>query len=364
MTTTTSRGAILRALTMGLVLSGALLATGCGGKDDKEEGKVKETLTAPGLQEKVNVSVEALVPRSFSSRLALVGEVRSENDAMISAQTGGTLWRIVADRGRQVRRGDTLMVLDSRRQQAAFDAAEAQTANVRLDVEAADRLHASGHGLSDSDWKKARNGLRMAEAALSNARIELENCFITAPQSGVVAERFVDLGELVGPGAPLLQLVQSGVKVRVGLPENQATGAKPGMTARVRVPEAGVETTARVEWVGIVLEGDSRTLPVELRLGSASGLKPGMACQVELDRPREAHSIVVPLTVVQNDEDTSFVFVEEGGKAARRPVRLGSRNGDTVEVLEGLAAGERLITSGYRGLSTGQALNVVAPAAK
>lgn len=365
MTTMISRGAALRAMGLGLLVTGALVAAGCGGNGEaKEDGKAKETLTAQGQQEKVNVSVEALVPRAFSSRLALVGEVRAENDAMISAQTGGTLRRIVADRGRQVRKGDTLMVLDSRRQQAAFDAAEAQTANVRLDVEAADRLHSNGQGISDSDWKKARNGLRMAEAGLANARIELENCFITAPQSGVVAERFVDLGELVGPGTPLLQLVQGGIKVRVGLPENQAAGAKQGMSARVRVPEAGLETTARVEWVGSVLQGDSRTLPVELRLGDAAGLRPGMACQVELDRPRDAHSIVVPLTVVQNDEDTSFVFVEEGGKASRRPVRLGSRNGDAVEVLEGLAAGERLITSGYRGLSTGQALNVVAPAAK
>jgi len=355
----------LRTLALGLLVAGLSGLSACGGKGEAQpKDEAKDSLEGRSKSESVNVTVEAVVPRPFSSRLALVGEVKAENDAIISAQTGGTLQRIVADRGRSVRRGDTLMVLDSRRQQAAFDAAEAQAGNVRLDVEAADRLHESGKGISDSDWKKARNGLKMAEAALANARIEVENCFITAPQAGVVAERFVDLGELVGPGAPLVQLVQGGVKVRCGLPENQTAGARVGMTARVRVPEAGLETQARVDWVGSVLQGDSRTLPMELRLTTKDGLRPGMACQVELDRPHDAQSIAVPLSVVQSAEDTTFVFVEVGGKAVRKNVRLGSRNGDSVEVLEGLQAGDRLITSGYRGLSEGQALAVVAPAGK
>lgn len=359
--TTMIKSRTLRGLALGILVAGLTGLSACGGKGEAQEGgKPKDTLEGRSRDERVNVTVEALVPSPFNSRLALVGEVQAENDAVISAQTGGTLQRIVADRGRSVRRGDTLLVLDSRRQRAAFEAAEAQAGNVRLDVEAADRLHDSGKGISDSDWKKARNGLKMAEAALANARIELENCFITAPMAGVVAERFMDLGELVGPGAPLIQLVQGGVKVRCGLPENQTAGARVGMQARIRVPEAGLESQARVDWVGSVLQGDSRTLPMELRLGSNSALRPGMACQVELDLPLGDQSISVPLAVVQSAEDHTFVFVEAGGKALRRNVRLGSRNGDRVAVLEGLQPGERLITSGYRGLSEGQALAVVA----
>jgi membrane fusion protein (multidrug efflux system) len=341
-----------------------LALAGCGGKSEgKEEGKAKDALNGTTREEKVNVAVETMTAHPFFSRLLLVGEVQAENDAVISAQSGGTLRRVVADRGSRVRAGDTLLVLDSRRYQAAFDAAEAQAANARLDYEMADRLHKNGQGVSDNDWKKAQNGLKMTEAALANARIDLENCFITAPQGGTVAERFVDLGELVGPGSPLLQVVQGELKVRCGLPENQTAGAKRGMTARVRVPEAGVDAQAQVAWVGSVLDGGSRTLPLELRLKNAAGLHPGMACQVELDRPRGALSVVVPLTVVQNASDTSYVFIEEGGLAARRVVTLGERNGERVEVLTGLKAGDRLIVSGYRGLSQGQALAVIAPKA-
>jgi membrane fusion protein (multidrug efflux system) len=348
----------------GLLLGlGVAALAGCGGKGQAaEEGKEKDVLNGVTKSEQVNVVVEALAPRPFVSRLELVGEIQSENDATLSAQAGGVVERIVADRGRQVRRGDTLLVLDSRRYRAGFEAAQAQCENTRLDFQMADRLYKNGQGISENDWKKAQNGLRMAEAALANARIDLENCFVTAPVGGVVAERFVDLGELVGPGAPLVQLVQGELKARCGLPEGQAGRVRTGQSARVRVTDAGVDVPARIDWVGAVLDGRSRTVPAELGLARNASLKPGMACQVEIERGGEG-SLVIPVTVVQTAPDHAFVFVEEQGKAARRVVTLGQRSGDQVEALSGLAAGDRLIVSGYRGLAEGQAVAVVDVAA-
>jgi membrane fusion protein, multidrug efflux system len=358
------RRAVPTAAALAALALGLTQFAGCGGNGEasQEEGKTKDVLQGSSREQQVNVAVEALAPRPFSSRLLLVGEVRSQNDAVISAQAAGTLQRVVADRGSRVRAGDTLLVLDSRRYRAAYEAAAAQAENVRLDCEMADRLYQNGQGISESDWKKARNGLKMAEAALANARIDLENCFVTAPQSGTVAERFVDLGELVSPGVPLIQLLQGGLKVRCGLPENQSAGAQRGMTARVRVLEAGIESAARVDWVGSALDGATRTLPLELRLEDNGSLRPGMACQVELQRAHGALSIVIPVNVAQAAADKVFVFVEEKGRAVRRDITLGERNGDQVEVLSGLKAGEHLVVSGYRGLSEGQALAVVAPA--
>ncbi|MFA7332585.1 MAG: efflux RND transporter periplasmic adaptor subunit [Candidatus Delongbacteria bacterium] len=355
-----------RRTTLALLTAGTLVLIGCGGngKAAQDEKGSKDVLEGTTQQDKVNVVVEALVPRSFSSRLLLVGEVLAENDAILSSQVSGTLRRVVADRGARVQAGDTLLVLDSRRYQAAFDAAQAQAGNARLDFENADRLFKAGQSVSESDWKKAQNGLRMAEAGLANARIDLENCFLTAPKAGIVAERLVDVGELVNPGSPLLQVVQGELKVRCGVPENQVARAEKGAAATVRVSEAGIESPARIQWVGAVLEARSRTLPVELKLEKSAALRPGMACTVEIRRGRDAASLVVPVTVVQRQGDQDVVFVEEGGLAVVRVLSLGERDGDQVEVLGGLKAGERLIVSGYRGLVPGQALAVVdSPAA-
>jgi len=349
----------LRAAALAALL--LLAAAGCS-RSNADEGQKKDSIDAAGHDKPVNVELLLLEPQPFSSPLLLVGEVQAEQDAVLAGETAGALERIVADRGASVEAGDTLLVIDPRRYRAAYDAALAQHENAELDWRMADRLHQAGQGVSESDWKKAANGLKMAEAALQSARIELENCFVTAPVAGVVAERFVDLGELVAPGTPLLQLVQDrDLKVRAGLPESQTAVGRLGLPATVRAPEAGLEARGKLRWVGAVLDGRSRTLPVEIGLvDPPAALKPGMAVQVEIRRQRGDRAIVIPVTVVQHAPDHEFVFVEQDGKAAERRVELGLRDGDRVEVLRGLATGDRLVVVGQRGLVDGQPLNVIA----
>lgn len=334
---------------------------GCSNGNAAESGQKKDTINGAGHDRPVNVELRTLAPEPFSSRLLLVGEVQAEQDAVLSGEVAGSLTRIVADRGAIVEAGDTLLVIDPRRYQAAYDVAMAQTENARLDWRMADRLYQAGQGVSENDWKKAANGLKMVEAGLLNARIDLENCFVTASVPGVVAERYVDLGEFVSPGAPLLRLVQNrDLKVRAGLPESQTAVGRIGLPATIRVTEADIEAQGSIRWVGAVLDGRSRTLPVEIALSNPpAAIKPGMAVQVEIRRDRSAKSIVIPVTVVQHAPDHEFVYVAEDSLAVARPVELGLRDGDRVEVLKGLRAGERLVVSGQRGLVDGQPLNVI-----
>jgi len=154
-------------------------------------------------------------------------------------------------------------------------------------------------------------------------------------------------------------VVQEGLKVRCGLPENQVALVRTGDGAEVRVPEAGLRAAGRIRWVGAVLDGRSRTLPLELSLQGSSSLRPGMACQVELRPGGGSSSLVVPVSVVQTAPDHAFLFVEEQGRAVRRVVVLGERDGDQVAVEDGLREGDRLVVSGHRRLVDGQALKVV-----
>jgi membrane fusion protein, multidrug efflux system len=360
MNTTPKRHRIRRLPLATLLLAVAI--AGCSSADATDGGQAKDTISGAAHEKPVNVELRTLAYEPFSSPLLLVGEVQAEHSAQLASQVAGALTAIVADRGAGVAAGDTLLVIDPRRYRAAREIALAQKENAELDWRMADRLYQAGQGISENDWRKAANGLRMAEAQLLNASIDLDHCFITAPVAGVVAERFVDLGELVSPGMPLLHLVQQDeLKVRAGLPEAQASVGRIGLSATIRVPEAGIEAEGRLRWVGAVLDGRSRTLPVEIAIREVpAALKPGMACQIELRRDRGSRAIVVPVTVVQHAPDHEFVFVEQNKHAVVRPVRLGLRDGERVEVLEGLSAGEQLVVSGQRGLVDGQPLNIVA----
>lgn len=343
------------------LLAAGLLAAGCSGDSQADAGKEAGAVAeAPGKETTVNVTVQTLGTRTFASHLALVGEVDSEHNALLSASSGGRLTRILRDRGATVSRGDTLLEIDSRQARANREMAQAALETARLDHETARRQFEQGLGVSETDFRKSANALRAAEARASEADVLLENCFVIAPFAGTVDDRQVKLGELVSPGQPLLRLVDNQhLKVRVGVPENQAGFMKRGHEAIVRVTEAGITTSAKVGWLASALDPRDRTLPMELTLEGVSGLKPGMLCEVQVFRAAHDDSIVIPLAVVQQASNSLFVFVEQEGKAVRRTIVTADREGEMVRVSEGLEAGDPLVVKGYRDLVDGQSVRVV-----
>lgn len=273
---------------------------------------------------------------------------------------GATVTEIVRDKGKAVAKGDTILILDSRRYEAAHKLAKASLENAQLDFNVAKKQFEKGLGVSEIQFKKIENAMRIAEAQEQNARIDLDNCFITAPFKGVVAERHIDLGELAAPGMPVIRLVDnSSLKVSAGVPETQSLPVKKGKHAVVRITQSGVEYPGVIEWVGATLEPRGRTLPVEVSLKSTPFLRPGMVCEVILEKDINNSAVVIPLSVIQKAPTHSFVFVNVDNKAVYKQVDPGDKDGEMVEILSGLSTGDELIVEGYRDLVDGQELNVV-----
>ncbi|MCA9785887.1 MAG: efflux RND transporter periplasmic adaptor subunit [Candidatus Cloacimonetes bacterium] len=340
-------------------LGSGLIFTGCSG-DTQAEAEGTSTSTAPGKEVTVNVSVQTLGTRDFASHLSLVGEVQSEYNALLSAASNGRLTRVIHDRGAQVAKGDTLLEIDSRQARSSWNMAQAALESAQLDFDTAKRQYDQGLGVSETDFRKIGNALRIAEAQASEASVYLENCFVIAPFAGVVDDRQVKLGELVAPGQPLLRLVDNQhLKVRVGVPENQAGFMRRGHEAEIRVTEAGLSTSGTVSWIASVIDTRDRTLPMEIQLRSGAGLKPGMLCEVSVFRNSHANSIVIPLSIVQQAQDHLFVYVEENGRAVKRIIDTADRDGDMVRISSGLQPGEPLIVKGFRDVVDGQSVRVV-----
>ncbi|MCA9785080.1 MAG: efflux RND transporter periplasmic adaptor subunit [Candidatus Cloacimonetes bacterium] len=316
---------------------------------------------AAGREVAVNVSVEEVRPTSFQSRMKIVGEVDSEHYATLSAESGGTLVKIHRKRGARVAKGDTLLEIDSRRARAAFEIARANYENMQLDFDSIRRQYEEGLGVSETEFRKARNGMTIARAQMDEAGVQLGNCFVIAPFSGLVDERFAKLGELVVPGAPLVKLVDNEhLKVVCGVPENLAGFLQTGQPARVTIREADIESPATVRWVAAAINTRDRTITTELSIDDGGGeLKPGMVCEVVIDRKIHKNSVVVPLNVIQQSNHSDYVYVAEGGKAHKRTVVTAERDGTRVRLSSGLAPGEMLVISGFRDIVDGQAIQIV-----
>ncbi len=335
-------------------LSTLVYTQGCNNSEAEQEPEAQND------QKKVNVRIEKVQPTVFISQLKLVGEVEADNDAIISGQVLASLTSITADKGTRVAKGDTILVLDDRRPRAIYNMAIARVENARLDHDVAKKQYESGLGVSETQYLKIKNAFLAAEAELENAKVDLENCFIIAPFKGVVAERYVDLGELVNPGAPLVRVVDNGtLRIRAGVPENQAGPIKRGANASIGVKEINLQLDGKIRWVGATLDPRSRTLPIEISIKSDWRLKPGMITEVSLEKFTSENAIVIPLSVLQKAPDHFFVYVYEEGKASHREVETGETNGNEVEILSGLTFNDNLVIDGYRDLVDQQEVVVV-----
>jgi membrane fusion protein (multidrug efflux system) len=152
------------------------------------------------------------------------------------------------------------------------------------------------------------------------------------------------------------------VKVVAGVGERDIALVKEGTTqATVRVDAYPDEVfPGTVRKVSPVADERTRTVEVEIHIDNPGyRLKPGMFARVDLTLQERANAVVIPDHAVLRADEATFLYVVEGTTARRRAVRLGLAEGERVEVLEGVRAGERVVTRGQRLLEEGSAVTVV-----
>jgi membrane fusion protein (multidrug efflux system) len=151
------------------------------------------------------------------------------------------------------------------------------------------------------------------------------------------------------------------VKATVGIPENDIALFRVGGAAVVEADAwPGRPFEGRMHFLAPSGTGTTRTFPAEIALDNGDGaLRPGMVVRVTLVRRRHESAIVVPRDALQERDRGSVAMVFDEGVARERPVRVGAFDRDRVLIEEGLAAGDRLIVSGHRGLVDGQRVQVV-----
>ena len=156
---------------------------------------------------------------------------------------------------------------------------------------------------------------------------------------------------------PVAHIVNTSIiKIQADVPELYSTSVLPGTEAIITFDALPGDTLkGKVGFVSSTVSSSNRALQVEIVLRNPRRhIKPEMVAKVKLLRQSKANAILVSENVIQLvDRDRSIVFVENGGKAEERRVRLGGRQGILVEVLEGLNAGDHLIVTGFQKVING-----------
>jgi RND family efflux transporter MFP subunit len=332
--------------------------------------------------------------RPLDVQLSLPGELRAFQSVDIFPRVTGFVKTVVVDRGSRVLGGDTLATLDApelvaqrAEAQSKLQAAEAQLAVARAKADADrstfERLKAAsatpgvvagndvlvaekGADASQNQVVAAQQSVEAMRQAL-NAIRDLEGYLrIAAPFSGVVTERNVHPGALVGPSSgtsapPMLRLVENTrLRLVVPVPEAYTTQFTTGTEIRFSVSAyPGEQFTGRVARIARAVDVATRTMAVELDVANADGrLAPGTFSQVQWPVRRSGPSLFVPSTSLGATTDRTFVIRVRDGKTEWVDVRTGLTSGALVEVFGDLKAGDEVAERGTDELRPGTGVRV------
>ncbi|WP_051434707.1 efflux RND transporter periplasmic adaptor subunit [Desulfonatronum lacustre] len=307
------------------------------------------------------------------------GTVEADTRAVVSARVPGKVLAFALREGQAVSRGAELVLLDdteSRREVERLMALEERIAG-ELDLAQTTLLRENElfrqDGIAQAALDAARQRVhalqaqaREARAALDLARAKVDYAREQAPFAGLVQEVFVHEGEFVGIGAPLIALTsQERLKAVVAVSQGDASDIHAGQPVSLGVPAVGQTWPSRVELVHPTLDPATRNLtlsaffPPDASTGHPGGtVRPGMAVRAVLEHTDEEEVILIPARAIHRGQTSARAFVVEGGVAVRRDLELGPSRQGWVQVLSGLAPGERLITTFNPRLATGEAVFV------
>ena len=205
--------------------------------------------------------------------------------------------------------------------------------------------------------------MSLAEANLELAEINLRESAITSPIDGIVTAKHIDVGNLIKAGDRIVTVADmKTVKLIVAAAEKYSEQVLVGAPVRIRIDALPEKVfTAKVHSVYPALDEQTHTIQIEIRMDNDELLlKPGMFARVTLITEHKDNTVIIPKDVVLGGRiDEPYVYVVEDGTAHKRFVKIGIKQADNYEIIDGLSVSEKLVVNGMNYLADGMKVKVV-----
>lgn len=367
-----------------LITLGAFLLTACGPRDKRSQlqrlerqrdalstkiEQLKAELEESGggepraREQMMYVAVHQVKPELFKHFIKVQGNVESDNNILIPAQTSGIVKKIHVEDGDTVTRGQLLAELDG----AIYESNIAEVENA-LDLattiyERRKRLWDKNIG-SEIEFLQARNNKENLEKRLETLHEQYKLTKITSPIDGHVDDIQIKEGEMAAAGRGAIRIVQlSGLKVSASLSENYISRVKKNDIVHVDIPVLNLGFERSIDSVSQVIDPDNRTFDFEIKVPSEhKRIKPNMLAVLTITDYTNPRAIIVPQNIIQKTGAEQFLFVADKGNdkwvAKKKVVQTGESYDNRTEITAGLKEGDLIITFGFQNLADGQIVTV------
>ena len=365
---------------------------GRGEKSTASEGKETPSASSSPETPPAYVRVEVVTnDKTVRDSIAQNMSIEAQNRVQLTPRVSGRLEKLHVKTGETVTKGQLVVTLEHEQQDALIGSTEAQVAsakaetervkaemaNAKTNVERYERLLKEGFSTQQqydsmstayagarASYNAAVAKERQASAELGRVKSAKQDYIMYSPLDGTVLSDYsLTPGAMISPSSPILDIADlRKLKASLRVPEIKIFAVKPGMDVILRfdaLPDE--EFWGKVSRIDPYVDPSTRSSAVEIELDNeAAGnrLRPGMFGQASLVEREFKNAVLIPANSIQNVDNGEFVFLEENSRAVMKPVKTGIRQGDYVQITEGLVSGDRLIVFGGTNLNDGDQVSV------
>ena len=315
----------------------------------------------------VTVSTTEVAPVTWHPGLSAIGSARAKQGVELAVETGGIVQDILFDANDHVEQGQHLVQLDDSIEAADLAAAQASLELSQTQLDRATELRNRGvTAINELDQAQATE--RSAQAQVVKLTAVRDQKSLEAPFAGIVGIPQVDVGQYVVPGTVYATLQDlDNMRVDFSMPEQQIRLIRIGMPLTVSSEVGDTRLRGQIVAIEPRIDPNSRLVTVRAEVDNPNGeLNPGQFLQVRVELPEETNVIALPQTAVSSNlfGDAVYVVRSEGEgddqtqKVEQVFVKTGRRSGGLVEIVDGVTAGEEVVTAGQNRLSGGARVTV------
>ncbi len=314
------------------------------------------------------VTAMVVQPERFEHFVQVQGDVATKQNIVLYPQFSGQLKKLHVVVGDKVKKGAVLATLDDNGLSQQLNQLKVQEALAKTTFERQEKLWAQNIG-SELQFLQAKTQYEAQKSLTQQLSQQLEKTQIIAPFDGTIDAVLAEAGTVVSAGvSPVFRLVNlSNMYLKADVPESYLSEVVAGKKVMVDFPVLGLKVASKVRSVGRYINPGNRTFSIEVDLPKqTSQIKPNLTAQIQINDYTSEQALLVPQSVISENADgqqyvyTTFYDQErEQSTALKRIVVTGKTEGDFVEILEGIQAGDTVISEGARSVKDGQAISIL-----